>query len=455
MHIVIVGNGIAGITAARHIRKHSDARITVISKETDFFFSRTALMYIFMGHLKAEHTQPYEDWFWEKNRIELIRGTVESIDYQSKTLQLSADAKTVGVKNPSPVGALLAYDSLVLAVGSKYRQIPLSPTLKGVQGLYSYQDLELLEENTKDVKKAVIVGGGLIGVELAEMLHTRGIAVTMLVREESYWDTVLPPEESAMVTRHLRAHHIEVRTSTEMEKMVEGPSHRIEAIVTKSGDVVDCQFLGLTIGVESNVSFLKNDNALEINRGILVDKYLKTNQPDVYAIGDCVEQRSPQPGRRPVEQIWYTGRIMGETVAQTICGQPTAYQPGVFFNSAKFFDIEYQTYGDVPAKLPDGIQTFYWEYANGQIGLRINYRADNQAVTGVNVMGIRLRHAVCESWIKDQQTLEYALTNLQEANFDPEFFKRYERDIVAHYNRTATKPIKLATRKGFLQQIFA
>jgi len=455
MHIVIIGNGIAGITAARHIRKRSDARITVISKETDFFFSRTALMYIFMGHLKAEHTQPYENWFWEKNRIELIRGTVEHIDYQSKTIQLSTDAQTVGVKNPSQVGALLAYDILVLAVGSKYRQIPLSPTLKGVQGLYSYQDLELLEQNTKEVQRAVIVGGGLIGVELAEMLHTRGIEITMLVREKSYWDTVLPPEESAMVTRHLRAHHIEVRTSTEMERIVEGPNHRIEAIVTKSGDTIDCQFLGLTIGVEANVGFLKNDNRLEINRGILVDTYLKTNQPDVYAIGDCVEQRSPQAGRRPVEQIWYTGRIMGETVAKTICGQPTAYQPGVFFNSAKFFDIEYQTYGDVPAKLPDGIQTFYWETTNGQMGLRINYRADNQAVMGINVMGIRLRHAVCESWINAQRPLEYVLQNLEEANFDPEFFKRYERDIIAHYNRSATKPIKLATKKGFLQQIFS
>ena len=70
-HIVIIGNGISGITAARHIRKLSDYRITVISSETEHFYSRTALMYIYMGHMKYEHTKPYEDWFWEKNRIEL------------------------------------------------------------------------------------------------------------------------------------------------------------------------------------------------------------------------------------------------------------------------------------------------------------------------------------------------------------------------------------------------
>ena len=65
-HVVIIGNGIAGITAARHIRKRSDYRITVISGETEYFFSRTALMYVYMGHMEFEHTKPYEDWFWKR-----------------------------------------------------------------------------------------------------------------------------------------------------------------------------------------------------------------------------------------------------------------------------------------------------------------------------------------------------------------------------------------------------
>ena len=74
--VVIIGNGISGVTAARHIRKLSDKRIIIISAETDYFFSRTALMYIYMGHMKLEHTQPYENWFWKKNRIELVNAYV-------------------------------------------------------------------------------------------------------------------------------------------------------------------------------------------------------------------------------------------------------------------------------------------------------------------------------------------------------------------------------------------
>jgi len=75
--IVILGNGISGITAARHIRKHSEYQITVVSEEHPYFFSRTALMYVYMGHLKFEHTQPYEKHFWKKNKIDLKQGRVK------------------------------------------------------------------------------------------------------------------------------------------------------------------------------------------------------------------------------------------------------------------------------------------------------------------------------------------------------------------------------------------
>ena len=105
-HIVIIGNGISGVTLARHIRKNSDKQITLVSAESEYFFSRTALMYVYMGHLKFEHTQPYEPWFWKKNRIHLKKGYVESIDVRKKQLIFSK-------------GENIFYDKLVLATGSK------------------------------------------------------------------------------------------------------------------------------------------------------------------------------------------------------------------------------------------------------------------------------------------------------------------------------------------------
>ncbi len=303
-HIVIVGNGIAGITAARHIRKLSDYKITVISSESKYFFSRTALMYIYMGQMKYEHTKPYEDWFWEKNRIELKYDKVESINIERKNLQLTKE--------------LLEYDQLILATGSNYNTLPnINPDIKGVQGLYHLQDLERLEENTKNIKKAVIVGGGLIGVELAEMLISRNIKVTFLIREDAFWGNVLPIEEANVVTQHLTKMGVKVLINTELKEVYTSINQRVVSILTSKEEKIACEFVGLTIGVSPNINLVKN-TSIESQKGILVNEYLETSEPDVYAIGDCVEHRNPPSGRKAIEQIWYSGKLMGETVAKSI-----------------------------------------------------------------------------------------------------------------------------------------
>ena len=120
-HIAIIGNGISGVTLARHIRKLSDKKITIISAESDYFFSRTALMYVYMGHMKFEHTQPYENWFWKKNNIELKKGYVKTIDTDNKTLHFAE-------------GDQISYDKLVIATGSKPNKFGWpGEDLKGVQ----------------------------------------------------------------------------------------------------------------------------------------------------------------------------------------------------------------------------------------------------------------------------------------------------------------------------------
>ena len=441
-HIVIIGNGISGITTARHIRKKSDHRITVISGETDHFFSRTALMYIYMGHMKYEHTKPYEDWFWAKNRIELKRAWVESINTKAKQLTFSG-------------GETMDYDKLVLATGSKPNKFGWpGQDLKAVQGLYSYQDLESMEENTKGISQAVIVGGGLIGIEMAEMLLSRNIPVTFLVREESFWNNVLPPEESEMINRHIKEHHVDLRLATELKEILSDENGRARAIVTGEGEEIACQFVGLTAGVSPNIGFLEG-SGIETNRGILVDPYLQTSAEDVYAAGDCAEFREPNGERRPIEQVWYTGRMMGEALAETLCKQPTKYDPGHWFNSAKFFDIEYQTYGWVWANPKENEASFYWEHEDGKICLRLVFDKDSRQLLGVNNFGIRLRHHAFDKWFKEGRTVEHVLEHLADANFDPELYKQYEGEIVARFNQEQNTNIQLKKKswKRILQLV--
>lgn len=413
-HFIIIGNGIAGITAARHVRQqNADVQITVISAESDHFYSRTALMYVFMGHLRYEHTKPYEDWFWAKNRIDLKRAYVNRID--TATRQVHCDD-----------GSALTYSALVIATGSSPIRFGWpGQDAAGVQGLYGLPDLATMERDTAGVKQAVVVGGGLIGVEMAEMLHSRGIAVTMLVRDATYWRSTLPPEEGALIGQHLQKHNIELRVETELREIVADESGRVRAVITTKGDEMPAQFVGLAVGVMPNVGFLAG-SGIEVNKGVLVNEFFETSAPNVYAIGDCNEFRSLVLGsdgaeRKPIEQIWYTGRMHGETLAQTLCGQRTAYRPGVFFNSAKFFDIEYQTYGTMNATPAPGESTFFWQHPHRNECLRINCRTDDQAVVGIHTLGLRLRHAICERWILEQRPVEKVLEYLRVADFNPEF----------------------------------
>lgn len=435
MDILIIGNGIAGITAARTIRKLSDHNITVISSETEHFFSRTALMYIYMGHMKYEHTKPYEDWFWKKNRINLLHDHVENIDRSTRSIKLRSGEKR-------------RYDKLILALGSQSNRPSWAGiNLKGVQGLYSYQDLEKMEKATDKISEACVIGGGLIGVEMAEMLHSRGIHVTFLAREKHFWDVVLPTEEAAILEAHIKSRGIDLRLGREVQSL-EG-KQTVESVKTNL-ETIEADFVGVAIGVSPNKD-LAEKAGLDVNKGILVDQYLTTSDDNIYAIGDCSEQRKPLKHRRSIEAVWYTGRMMGESVGHTLAGSPTPYTPGNWFNSAKFFDIEYQVYGEVSPKVPENISTFFWQ--NDGVSFRVNFDSESLKIIGLQSLGIRLRHEVADQWIANGAKVNKLISRLDKINFDPEFFARYRKSIVEHFTETFPD-IKVSKPKtGILEKL--
>jgi len=432
--IVIIGNGISGVTAARHIRKNSHAQITIISEEHPYFFSRTALMYVYMGHMKFEHTQPYEKHFWKKNNINLIQTRVESIVTKTKTLNLSHGEK-------------LVYDSLIIATGSKPNKFGWKgQDAKGVMGLYHKKDLEALEQyapNNQMCKRAVIVGGGLIGIELAEMLHSRHIPITFLVREDSFWNKVLPEGESELINREILEKGIDLRLNTNLKEILTDENGQVRRVkIQETEEEIPCNLVGLTAGVSPNIAFLKG-SGIQTNKGVLVNRFLETNITDVYAIGDCAEQKVPIGERRSIEAVWYTGRMMGETVAQTLCGNRIEYKPGFWFNSAKFFDIEYQTYGWVWALPKRNESRFYWEHFSRKKCLHFSFDKKSNVFLGVNTLGIRLRHEFFNAVLEQEKTIDYVLEHFEEAVFDPEFYPTYQKEIVAQFNREQKTTISI------------
>ena len=414
--VIIIGNGISGITAARWIRKLSNFEILVISDESEYFFSRTALMYVSMGHMNWRDIEPYERTFWKENRIDLLQQKVKEINHLEKTITLH-NAQT------------LAYDELIIATGSKinYFNWP-GQNAKGVFGLYNKQDLEYINSLPKDNLRIAIVGGGLIGVELAEMMVVQGRKVSMIIRENSYWRNVLPKEESELITAHLREHHIDLNFGKSLAEILSNEKQEVRGIKLLSEEIIDCNYVGICTGVSPNIEWLEQSE-LKRNKGILVDQFLQTNLPNIYAIGDCAELISPDKNRKSIEAVWYTGRMMGETVAQTICVTKTEYKPGIWFNSAKFFDIEYQVYGNVPSEINYPLDSKIWIHPQEKKSVRIVFQADTKIVVGFNLIGIRFRHEICDQWIASNATLEFVTQNLHLALFDGEFSHSLKRMI--------------------------
>ena len=417
--VVIVGNGVAGSTCALELRRlRPEAHITLVADETPHHYSRPALMYLYTGQLRLPDLKPHADAHWAAQNIALVQARATALDPAARALHLDT-------------GAALPYDALLLATGSVSRR-PSCPgqELTGVQTFYSLTDVGLMQQLTQGISRGVVAGGGLIGIELAEMLHSRRIAPVLLVRDGHYWASVLPPAEGALVQQQLAENHIEIHYNTELAAILGDAQGRVRAVQTTAGTELPCQWVGLAVGVQPNLSLTAP--GLATDKGYLVDNHLQTSLPHVYAAGDCAQLRTPAPGQVAIEQLWYTGRAQGHTVAHTLAGQATAYQRGPWFNSAKFFHLEYQTYGHAPAAPQPGMASGFWQHASGHHALRLYYAADApHQLLGINALGVRLRHDVCDAWLRAATPLAQVLHEWPRAAFDPEFARRHHAALRA------------------------
>ena len=400
MHFVIIGNGVAGITAAFALRQRDPhAQISVFGGESDFFISRTALMYAFMDRMTLRDLEPFERHSYSKQRIDLVRGWVSGLDADTRTLTLSDGRK-------------FTYDRLLLAAGS----VPnaalwtgLDAVKAGLVNFVSLQHLAECERLAPSTRRAVVAGGGLIGVELVECLHHHGIHVDFLVRDSWYWPMALAKEEGEIIASHIRQQGVNLHLGHEITAVTTGPDGRVASVRTNQGTEFPCQMLGACIGVKPAIDWLRDVRTPPaLGRGIKIDSAFRTSLPNVWAAGDCAELPT---GR--VEQIWYSAKRHGELAAHSMLGDAIDYQQPLFYNSAKLFEIEYTTVG---AAGPD---SFFRRLPGKHASIRIMH--DNGAVTGFNMLGSRWNHTWFEKWIHERRGLPYVLENLHHAQYDVEF----------------------------------
>lgn len=424
--VVIVGSGVCGIEAGLALRRREpQTPIAIVTDEHDHFFSRPALMYVFAGQMTLRDTEPYDRELFGRMGFERIRGRVTSVDATARSLTLQS-------------GATVAYDRLLFAVGSKARPAPWpGADGPGVHAFVTLRDLEGLDADARPGGRAAVIGGGLIGVEVAEILAHRGLHVTFVIRETWYFPVALNAREAALVAEHLRGHGIDVRLEAPMEEVLRGPGGRVRG-VRVAGEEVACDLVVAAIGVVPNTGFLDGTAIARAPSGAIeVDEGLRTNLPGVWAAGDCANVTWMDGSRRP-EQLWYTARDQGRVAAASMTGDAAVYRRGAWYNSAKFFDLEYTTAGWVPVlldfenraiPLEPGVTTWFQRVPGAFASQRVVCRGGR--VVGFNMLGGRWDHEPLLEWIQDRRPLDWVLAHLHQAQFDEEFERRFRVDAAA------------------------
>ncbi|MFW2387755.1 MAG: NAD(P)/FAD-dependent oxidoreductase [Polyangiales bacterium] len=444
MRIVIIGNGVAGIEAALAVRKREPSwEITMISEESDHFFSRTALMWVFSGQMSHRDIEPLERDAYERLGFQRVRARAEGIDVKGRRVLLA------GGLEPVP------YDRLLIACGSRPRPGPWPGSeARGVGHFVTMQDLAWFESEVHGgvshgggpprpeahlhassddspyrfrevaakrrgrlARQPAVIGGGLIGIEAVEVAVAAGLRPRFFIREEWFWPIALDRRESQWIATRMSEHGVDVHLEHDVEALEADADGNVAAVRTNEGRYeADC--VVVAIGVMPNTSWLAgNEIELEERGGIVVDQGLQTSAQDVFAAGDCASVRWFDGTRRP-EQLWYTARDQGRVAGKRLLGDASGYERGTWYNSAKLMDVEYTTVGLVNWKL-DGESSWFFE-ETGTVRSTTRLVVRDERVVGFNMLGRRWDHSVLSQWLEERRSLDWVLAHLNEAAFDTE-----------------------------------
>ena len=324
MKVLIIGGVAAGTkTAAKLKREDRSIEVTVLTKDQDISYAGCGLPYYVGGFIES--------------RDELIVNTPQKysgltgveVRTGKEAIALDAEKKEVTVKDVRTGNTeVCSYDKLVLAVGASPAELPIEgKELPGVFTMRTPDDAEGIrtyaEEN--NVKKAVVIGAGFIGLEAAENLKAKGVNVTVIDFASQILPNILDPEMASYAKKHLLGQGIRVITGTSAEAVL--GTEKVTGVKTSAG-VLSCEMLIMAAGIRPNTGFLQ-DTGVEMFKGtILVDEQMKTSLDDVYAAGDCVMVTNRITGKRQWSPMGSSANMEGRTLAQVIAGAQKTY-PGV------------------------------------------------------------------------------------------------------------------------------
>ena len=334
MKYIIIGSGVAGIAAAEAIRSiDSKNSIAMIGDDPHGFYSRPGLAYYLTGELHDKALFPRTSDDYRKMNIQFIKGQVLNIKRDNHTLELN---------NKTP----LSYDKLLIAVGAQATPLEIpGASLEGVLKLDHLDDAKNILKHARRGKTAVVVGGGITALELVEGLIARGMKVNYLLRGDRYWSNVLDEHESKIVEHRLQEEGVTLHYQAEISE-VTGRNGNVHGVRLANGKNLACDLVAYAIGIQARTGLAKQAG-LEVERGILVNEYLQTNDPDIYAAGDVAQVYDPITRRSIMDSLWGPARQQGYAAGLNMGGEKTAYSKPAPFNVTRLAGLTTTIIGTV------------------------------------------------------------------------------------------------------------
>jgi NADPH-dependent 2,4-dienoyl-CoA reductase/sulfur reductase-like enzyme len=331
---LILGSGAAGVSAAEAIRATDPAgMITLVSEESEGYYSRPGLAYFLTGELPENQLFPFSKKEFERLRLEQLTARAESLDLAQRQVSFTG-------------GKRLGYDRLLIATGSQAVPLRLAGSdAEGVIKLDNIADAQRILKLARRARAAVVVGGGITALEIVEGLTSRGVKVHYFLRGDRYWSNVLDEAESKIIEHRLKEEGVQVHYHTELGELITKDS-KLRAVKTKDGRQIDCQVLAVAIGVQPRIE-LAEAAGLVLDRGILVDEFLQSSQSGVYAAGDVAQAFDPAVGKATLDTLWGPARTQGTIAGQNMAGKPAVFRKKTPFNVTRLAGLTTTIIGTV------------------------------------------------------------------------------------------------------------
>ena len=320
MQHVVIGAGPAGVTAAENLRKvDPDSKIIIVGVEKEVPYSRMAIPYFLHGMIEEKGTHlRVSDGHYRDLDIEVIQARVDKVDSDQNKITLDS-------------GTTLGYDRLLIATGSRpYVSDLMDVSPSKVHSCWTLDDARKIAEHANDGEEVLLVGAGFVACIIMSALAARGAKVTSIVRGKQMVRSMMNPTASAMVKRWCEKEGIRVLTETTIENASCSDSGDLE-VTFSSGNTMKPSSIIVATGVQSNIEFLEG-SGVATDSGILVDEYLCTNIPNIYAAGDVAQGYDFSTGEKSVHIIQPTAVDHGRCAALNMVGEKCRFQGSLLMN---------------------------------------------------------------------------------------------------------------------------